>query len=209
MAQLEMKQYCVGQIGTNCYFLCNTETKQMLIVDPGDQAKQLSEKIAESGYTPVAILLTHGHFDHIMAVDALRSEYQIPVYAGEYEREMLESPEAEMIGLGTLKGNYAADTYVKDGQVLTLAGFLIKVFHTPGHTPGGVCYYLPDEQILMSGDTLFCGSVGRTDFPGGSMSQLVRSVQEKLFTLPEEVKVYPGHERSTSIAFEKQYNPFF
>jgi glyoxylase-like metal-dependent hydrolase (beta-lactamase superfamily II) len=181
----------------------------MLIVDPGDQAKQLSEKIAESGYTPAAILLTHGHFDHIMAVDALRNEYQIPVYAGEYEREMLESPEADMLGLGALKGNYTADTYVKDGQELELAGFQIKVFHTPGHTPGGVCYYLPDEQVLMSGDTLFCGSVGRTDFPGGSMSQLVRSVSEKLFTLPGEVKVYPGHERSTSIAFEKEYNPFF
>jgi glyoxylase-like metal-dependent hydrolase (beta-lactamase superfamily II) len=114
-----------------------------------------------------------------------------------------------MLGLGALKGNYTADTYVKDGQELELAGFQIKVFHTPGHTPGGVCYYLPDEQVLMSGDTLFCGSVGRTDFPGGSMSQLVRSVSEKLFTLPGEVKVYPGHERSTSIAFEKEYNPFF
>ena len=102
-----------------------------------------------------------------------------------------------------------ADHYVRDGEELELGGFKIKCLHTPGHTPGGVCFYLAEEKIVFSGDSLFNQSIGRTDFPNGSASQLIRSVADKLFTLPDDVKVLPGHEQLTTIGFEKQYNPFF
>lgn len=106
------------------------------------------------------------------------------------------------------RDSYHADVYVKEGQILQLAGMEIKVLHTPGHTPGGCCYYLEEEHVLFSGDTLFCQSVGRTDFPGGSMSQIVRSIKKKLLSLPDEVKVYPGHMDLTTIGMEREQNPF-
>ena len=110
--------------------------------------------------------------------------------------------------MGGKEESYHADEYVKDEQELDLAGFHIRVFHTPGHTEGGCCYYLPYEDVLFSGDTLFAQSVGRTDFPGGSMSQIVRSIKEKLMVLPEHTTVYPGHNDVTSIESERMYNPY-
>ena len=157
---------------------------------------------------PVAILLTHGHFDHATGAADLAKEFSIPVYAYETEKETLENEEMNLCHMTGEHHVFHADIYLKDEQELDLAGFHIRVLHTPGHTPGGCCYYFEEQKILFSGDTLFCESVGRTDFPGGSASGLIRSVREKLLRLPEDVRVYPGHMSQTTIGTEKMYNPF-
>ena len=199
----------IGPVLTNCYLLLNDDEKKLVIVDPGGPAPQVINRIEQTGYEPVAILLTHGHFDHILGVEGLVEKYKIPVYAHEDEKETLNRPEFNLGIDHRLDLRIDADHYVKDGEHISLAGFDIECLHTPGHTPGGVCFYLKEERLVFSGDSLFNQSIGRTDFPNGSASKLVRSVGEKLLTLPDDVKVLPGHEQLTSIGFEKQYNPFF
>lgn len=205
---MKIEQYCVGQVQTNCYFAINEDTQEMLIVDPGDSASFLAEKIKEQDLKPQAILLTHGHFDHAMAAEELAGIFDIKIYAHEMEKETLERPGLNVSGMIGRGDSYRADVFVKDGEKLKLAGMELKVLYTPGHTEGGCCYYIEKEQVLFSGDTLFCQSVGRTDFPRGSMSQLVRSIKEKLLPLPDEVKVYPGHMGTTTIGMERAGNPF-
>lgn len=208
MLKIEVEGFCVGEVQTNCYFAVNKETKEMFVVDPGDSAKMLADRIRERGYQPAAILLTHGHFDHAKGAQELSELLGVKIYAHEAERETLEDPRRNVSGMTGRSEAYHADIYVKDGQTLNLAGFEVRVLHTPGHTQGGCCYYLPGEAVLFSGDTLFCQSVGRTDFPGGSMGKLVGSIREKLLDLPEYTKVYPGHMDETTIGQEKQWNPF-
>lgn len=205
---MKIEHYVVGVVGTNCYFAINEQTKECIIIDPGDEAARLAEKIQAGGYTPAAILLTHAHFDHIMGVDALAGQYGIPVYVHADDADMLQQPEVNCGAMIGTRASAKADKQVHDGDTVNLAGMEIQVLHTPGHTPGGVCYYFPQEGVVFSGDTLFCESVGRTDLPGGSMSQLVRSVREKLFKLPDLTIVYPGHGEPTKIGTEKQYNSF-
>ena len=209
MGQIEIKSMTLGMVATNCYLIINKETKEALLIDPADNALRISNVIEENVCTLKAILLTHGHFDHIMALNELKKRYNVPVYANEEEEDVLKQSSLNMSGMIGQIYTTQADIYVKDGEHLKLAGLDIIVLHTPGHTKGGVCYYLPEEKVLMSGDTLFHCSIGRTDFPTGSMSQLVRSVKEQLFVLPDDVQVYPGHDSVTSIGYEKQYNPFF
>ena len=205
---MKIEQYCVGQVATNCYFAINGETKEMLVIDPGDSAKMLADKINQEGLKPQAILLTHGHFDHVLAAEELAGIFGVKIYAHEKEQDTLENPGKNVSLMVGGRDAYHADVYVKDGEVLELAGMKVKVLHTPGHTAGGCCYYLEEEGALFSGDTLFCQSVGRTDFPGGSMSEIVRSIKEKLMALPDEVRVYPGHMDLTTIGKERAYNPF-
>lgn len=208
MGKSKVERVLCGSVGTNCYFLINTQTQETVIIDPADDAPMLSAKLKEKNLKPAAILLTHGHYDHIMAVEELRKEYGIPVIAHEEEKQILENPRGNLSTMIGMPFTVKADRFVKDEELLVTAGFSIRVLHTPGHTIGGCCYYLADENLLFSGDTLFWESVGRTDFPTGSMSALVRSIKEKLMGLPESTRVYPGHMGSTSIENEKQNNPF-
>jgi len=164
--------------------------------------------IDESGCSLKGILLTHGHFDHIMAADAVRDKYDVKVYASCDEKNTLEQPHINLGEAYGLKLSVKADVWHKDGEILKLAGFDIEALHTPGHTEGGSCYYIREIGVLFSGDTLFCGSVGRTDFPGGSMSEIVRSIKEKVMVLPDDTKVYPGHGEGTSVGYERVNNPF-
>ena len=164
--------------------------------------------IKSEGLQVEAILLTHGHFDHIMGIGDLRREFSVPVYAHEGDRETLLDPSLNLSISYTDGYTFDGATYVRDGQTLELAGASFQVIHTPGHTPGGVCYYLENEKVLFSGDTLFQNSVGRTDFPNSSMSDLIRSLREKVMALPDDVKVYPGHMGETTIGHERKHNPF-
>lgn len=198
----------VGMVQTNCYFLCNSDN-DCILVDPGDDANSIINYVESKGLQPKAILLTHGHFDHIMAVDEVKEKYQIPVYAAEAEKEtLMDTAKNLSAGMGGTKLQLEADYWLKDGEELELLGEPMRCLLTPGHTKGGMCFYFPKSLILFSGDTLFQQSVGRTDFPGGSMSELLRSIREKLFVLPEDVRVYPGHGLMTSISDEKMMNPF-
>ena len=178
-----------------------------MLVDPGDKAPKILAAIEQAGLVPAAIVLTHGHFDHIMAVNALAKELKIPVYACLYEHALLSDPSLSMTD--SYDGcTITPDYELADGEEVALAGVKLKVLHTPGHTPGSCCFYIPEEDILFSGDTLFFRSVGRTDFPGGSMTQMQESLHRLLEELPEEVQVLPGHELPTTIGQEKRYNPF-
>ena len=206
--QTEVLRYIVGPVCTNCYLLVNHKTGELLVVDPGDQAQLIEKQIEKTGAKPVAILLTHGHFDHAGAAEELADKYQISIYAHEAEREPLEAQGLNLCGMIGEHKVYHADIFVKDEEVLNLAGFSIRVFFTPGHTIGGCCYYIADEKILFSGDTLFQESVGRTDFPRGSASDLIRAIREKLMPLPDDVTVYTGHDESTLIGYERMHNPY-
>ncbi|MDO4321528.1 MAG: MBL fold metallo-hydrolase [Lachnospiraceae bacterium] len=208
MKQLQIETMVLGMMATNCYLALNKETKRLFIIDPAAEPERIISKIDALGAEPEAILLTHGHFDHIGAADALRDRYGIPVCALDEEQEICENPENNLSMMCGRSFTVKADRFFHDGETIELAGMQIRVLHTPGHTSGGACYYIPQEDVLFSGDTLFCGSVGRTDFPTGSMSSLRDSIHTRLFTLPEDTLVFPGHEESTDIGYEKRYNPY-
>lgn len=205
---MKIQSYVLGMVSTNCYIIFNESTNEALIIDTPDQAPALKVKIEELGLSPVAILLTHGHFDHIMAAGDLAAAFGIPVLAGEEEKALLE--DYNLNGSRMVRKNYtlSADRFLKDKEELTLGGMRIKVIHTPGHTAGGVCYYFEDEKVLISGDTLFLESIGRTDLPTGDQYTLLESIRRKLMVLPEEVLVYPGHGDKTTIGYEKMHNPY-
>lgn len=208
----EIEHYIVGSIGTNCYFLINEDTKETVVIDPGASGKKLDERLRMGGHKPVAILLTHGHFDHAGGVEELLSlhpDEDIPVYACEKERETLADPNLNLsLDMEYRSRSFSATDYLSDGEVIEAAGFSIELIFTPGHTPGGCCFYLKKEGICFTGDTLFCGSVGRSDFPGGSMSVLIGSIKERLMVLPDDTVCYPGHNEITTIGDERKYNAF-
>ena len=206
---MKIETMVLGDVRTNCYLLINEETKEALVVDPADRADVIVRKLIDEGLTLKAILLTHGHGDHILAVGDLKKQFGVKVYAAKAEEALLSDAAQNLSkALFGIAVTVKPDILLEDGQEFEAAGIRLRMLHTPGHTPGGCCYYQAEEKILFSGDTLFCGSIGRTDFPGGSLSELVRSVKEKLLVLPEDVKVYPGHEEITTIGHEKKYNPY-
>ena len=199
----------LGMVQTNTWFVINEKTKELILIDPADDAGRIIRKIEADGLKLQGILLTHGHFDHIGAVDDLRAYFKgVQCYAGEKEEAVLENGSYNLSASWAAALSIRADRLLRDKETLTLAGFKIKVIETPGHTKGGVCYYLSEEGVLFSGDTLFRTSVGRTDFPTGSMSQIVRSVQYLTENLPGDTVVYPGHQEITTIAYEQRFNPY-
>lgn len=198
----------VGPVQANCYFLYHEDTRECLIIDPGDEAKKIIDYLEKNQLKPVAILLTHGHFDHVMAAEQLRTKLDIPIYAAEEEKQLLSDSMMNLSAQFGASVSIKADEWLNDGQELSLLGQTVRCILTPGHTSGGMCYYFPKEGILFSGDTLFQESVGRTDFPTGSGRQLIQSIRERLFCLPEAVRVYPGHGLMTSIRDEKMFNPY-
>ena len=209
---MKIEYLILGEYQTNCYVLRkNDSAKDCLIIDPGLEPEELIEFLDEQKLNPVAVILTHGHIDHIAGVAELRSRFpEIKVYIHNHDAEMLTEPK---INLSAISGmafvTESEDVSLKERDVIDLAGIKLLVLHTPGHTPGGISLYSKEAGVVFVGDTLFADSIGRTDFPGGSMSQLMASVREKLFTLPEHTEVYPGHGPATTIAAEKAHNPFF
>ena len=197
-----------GIISTNCYLAINEETKQTVVIDPASSSPSLMNHIEAEGLKVEAILLTHGHFDHIMGIDGFLKKYDVPVYVHEDDKEMMNDPQLNQSSTYTAGYTFSGAECIRDGQVLHLAGNDFEVFHTPGHTPGCCCFYVRKEGVLFSGDTLFANSVGRTDFPGSSTSALIRSIREKLLPLPGETRVYPGHMGETAIGHEREHNPY-
>ena len=208
MGELKIGRMVLGAVGTNTYFVYDTDTMKAVVVDPADDGVGIYNALKSKGISVAGIILTHGHFDHILGASELRGATSAKIYAYEGEKDVCENASnncSDMIGrLCTVKCN----SYCKDGEIIDIEGIKCKLIATPGHTHGSCCYYFEEAGFLISGDTLFNGSVGRTDLPTGSSSQLVRSCEEKLMCLPDEVRVYPGHGDYTTIGEEKRFNPF-
>jgi hydroxyacylglutathione hydrolase len=201
----------IGDFETNCYCLRISEnSRECVIIDTGLDETELIDFLEEKHLNPAALVLTHGHIDHIAGVNAMRKKFpEIKVYIHKIDAEMLSDP---MGNLSFMTGGSfttkPADFAVEEGDIIEQAGIRLEVLYTPGHTPGGISLYCPEEDVVFSGDALFADSIGRTDFPGGSMSQLTNAIKQKLLILPERTKVYPGHGPSTTIAREKNYNQY-
>ncbi|MFV0241009.1 MAG: MBL fold metallo-hydrolase [Lacrimispora sphenoides] len=208
MSDFRIKTCPVGQLGTNCYVIYRESLKKAVIVDPGADGAYILDLCRELSLVPEAIILTHGHFDHILAVKDIKEAFpDVKIYAGKQEEEMLAEPSVNLSSSFGKAYSVHADGYEEDGAILPLAGMAFKVLLTPGHTSGSVCYLIESENVLISGDTLFLESLGRTDFPTGSQSQILSSIKERLFVLPDDTLVYPGHGEATTIGHEKVYNP--
>ena len=201
----------IGDFQTNCYCLRESEDSHYcLIIDTGLDEAELLDFLEEKQVMPMALVLTHGHIDHIAGVNLLRKKFpDMKVYIHKLDAEMLAEP---MNNLSFMSGEFftakPADFLVEEGYVIEHAGIKLQVLHTPGHTPGGISLYCPEENVVFTGDALFADSIGRTDFPGGNMNQLIKGIKEKLLNLPEETKVFSGHGPSTTIAREKNYNQY-
>ena len=208
MADIKIGRMMLGVCQTNCYFVYREGSSKVIFIDPADYGEQIFKAMKDNGFEVAAILLTHGHFDHIWGCSRLRQLTSAPVYAYEGEEKVLLSADLNVSADAGRACTVKANTLLKDGEEVTVEGMTFKVIATPGHTQGSCCYYFEEANMLISGDTLFEESVGRTDLPTGSMSTLVRSVKDKLFVLPDDTVVYPGHGDSTTIEHEKKYNPF-
>jgi glyoxylase-like metal-dependent hydrolase (beta-lactamase superfamily II) len=196
---LVIKAIMAGMYEENCYLIIDEATKELAIIDPGGQANLLEKEIDELNAKPKFILLTHGHMDHVGAVVELVNKFNIPFY--------MNAKEEQYMGDNFVFGELPkASGDLKEGDTLKLGEQLIKVIETPGHTLGGVCFLIGDK--LFTGDTLFQGSVGRSDFPGGDGMLLIKNIKEKLLPLGDNIEVYPGHGGASSIGYEKRNNPF-
>lgn len=198
----------VGPLACNCYIVGDPETKQAVLIDPGGDADALAQTIAEKGLTITAIVATHAHFDHVMAAERLRDLTGAPFYLHDEDKPVLQwLEESGRLFLGVELGPPPdVDTGAAEGDRIAAGAVELEVVHTPGHSPGSIS--LVGDGVIFSGDTLFAGSIGRTDLPGGDQQALLDTVRAKLFELPDETPVYPGHGPATTIGEEKTSNPF-
>jgi hydroxyacylglutathione hydrolase len=207
--KVDVRMFTVGPVQENCFIVRAQDSDRAVIVDPGDEAERLLEAIAALGVSVEAILLTHTHFDHVGAVSPVARATGAPVYCPELETVVLANimDFVPWPGFGPFE-SYDADHTVKGGETLELAGLKLDVVFTPGHSPGHVTYAISDGPLLLSGDVLFQGSVGRTDLPGGDWPTLSRSIESLINTFPAETVVYPGHMGITTLGQERDTNPF-
>jgi len=205
---IQVKQIETGVLQENCYIVY--KNNDALIIDPGDETSKIKNELETLGVTPLAILLTHTHYDHIGALEDLRVDYEIPVYVSPEEQEWLGDPKLNLSIYGThkIRAN-SADYVFESPETVTIGPFTFNVVKTPGHSPGGISFIFEEGACVFSGDALFKGSVGRTDLPGSEPEKLIPGVEEQLLTLPDNYTVYPGHLKSTTVDYEKRTNPYF
>ncbi|MFO7539126.1 MAG: MBL fold metallo-hydrolase [Chloroflexota bacterium] len=206
---IDILQLPLGPLQTNCYILACQETMKAAVIDPSWNGQAIVATLEERGYEISHILLTHSHFDHVGGLADLKQETAVPIYIHPEAVTMLSMANQAAGHWGmTIPEPPAADEMLSDGQTLTVGNITLEVLYTPGHAPGHVAFYLPDYQIVFSGDALFQQSIGRTDLPGGDMDTLLSSIRQKLLPLPDETQVLSGHGPATTIGNEKKGNPF-
>lgn len=212
--KIEVEKLVLGAVNTNVYLIFYNGN--CIIIDPSDEAEKIIALIEEKGARPLAILLTHGHFDHIMAAPMLAEKYGIKIYAGEAERQLLQDP---MLNLGKsflgVDFTLEADKYLKGGDELEFEGFKLKVIYTPGHTVGSISFYSDDleenesfKRVIFTGDALFAGSIGRVDFPTGNEAVMRRTLTDVIKKIPQDTVVLAGHGMATTIERELSHNPY-
>ena len=187
-----LRKLVVGPYQTNCYILACKDTLEGVVIDPGDEVARILKEISRNGIQVRSILITHGHVDHIGGAAELKRITKAPIFIHPSDAPALRFP---------------PDGNLREGQEIQVGTYTLTVLHTPGHSPGGVCFIAPGA--VFTGDTLFAGSVGRTDFPGGSHETLVAGVRKKIFPLGDDLRVYPGHGPASTIGQERRMNPFF
>jgi len=199
----------VGELGVNCYLLADSETKEGIVIDPGAEPGKILSAIKANGVKVLHILNTHGHFDHIGGNRKVAEATGGKLLINREDEPFLSraAVSATMYGLKA-EDSPLPSSYLAEGDIVRFGRHAAKVIHIPGHSPGGSCFYLEGEGVLISGDSLFAESIGRTDLPGGSQAKLVLSIREKLLVLPDETRVFPGHGPSTTIGHEKKFNPY-
>jgi len=195
-------------LGQNIYLYFDEASKEGVIIDPGDSADIIETTLKEHNIKVKGILLTHSHYDHITSAIEIRALTKADIYCHVLERPMLEDPEYNLSVRFTRRLEVSPDKVFADGDEFPIGETTLKVIHTPGHTPGGLCYYDKKNRLIFTGDTLFHNSIGRSDFPYGEYDVLIASIKQRLFTLPDYVKIYPGHGGSSTIGDEKTSNPF-
>lgn len=208
VGRLHIRSFVVGPFETNCYIAADAASLDALVIDPGDDSGAIVSAAQSGGFVVRGIVNTHGHADHIAGNRALQERFGCPIMIHELDAAFLQDPEANLSALAGYTGPLSppADRLLEDGDEITVGELVFRVVHTPGHTPGGIC--LVAEGVLFSGDTLFAGGVGRTDFPGGSHEQLVEAIRSKLLVLPDDTMICPGHGPRTTIGAERKANPW-
>ena len=199
----------VGPLGVNCYIVGDEKTREVLVIDPGGHARQIHDTVQNLRARVTGIILTHAHFDHVMGVEALKRATGAPLYVGINEKPVFENVEAQgkMFGIA-VPPLPDPEHWVNEGDTIAAGNFVLDVFNVPGHSPGSIALYNAENAVVLVGDVLMRGTIGRTDFPGCSLEELLRSIRTKLYTLPDGTQVYSGHGPMTTIGEEKRMNPF-
>lgn len=205
---IRVESLAVGLLETNCYIVYD-ESGSGIVIDPGAEPERIIAKLEDLQVKPLAILNTHGHQDHTDGIEVIRTYFSIPFYIFESDEKFFLQKNYRIFPGSDSGEKMPADFHLEDGQTLVFKEMEVEVIHTPGHTTGGAVFYLKDAKLCFSGDTLFKGTIGRADLPGGDYKQLLESVQDRMAVIPGDVQVFPGHGPTTTMAFERDHNPYF